>query len=327
MIYIACPGNFATGGTELLHQLSHNLTRFTNDVRMFYYAGDQITHERFKDYHVSIADAIDDDENNVLIIPEVATPLLQEYKHVKKVIWWLSVDNYYSIFKIRTDELYDSIRRNLKKLYKRESFLSHKVDFKDNDLVHCVQSQYAKEFLESKGVRNIHFLSDYLNKTYIEGSTEEGERLDQILYNPKKGFGFTKKIMEQCPEYTFIPLENLTPDEVATLCKRSKVYIDFGTHPGKDRFPREAAILGCVVLVGKRGSAVNQVDIPIDDAYKFALRNSSIPSIRKKIQEIFQNFEEEQKQFETYRERISSDRTIFDQELDSLYQKLLCMYV
>lgn len=327
MIYIACPGNFATGGTELLHQLSDNLVHYTDNVRILYYSGESKTHERFNDYHVTLVDSIDDDAKNILIVPEIATYLLHRYKNIKIVIWWLSVDNYYNYLTIRKDEIVKSSMRTIRKIIRINRLISYKVNFKNQNLIHCVQSQYAKDFLEKRGVRNIYFLSDYLNKTYTEYALEEVERLDQILYNPKKGLGFTKKIMEQCPEYTFIPLENMTPKEVASFCRTSKVYIDFGTHPGKDRFPREAAILGCVVLVGNRGSAMNQIDIPIDESYKFFLKKASIPLIRKKIQEIFRNFGEEQKRFETYRKIISSDRAIFNQELESLYQNILCEYV
>jgi hypothetical protein len=327
MIYIACPGNYATGGTELLHQLSYALKKYTNQVRIFYYSGEAITPERFNSYDVILAESIEDDEKNIIIVPEVATHLLKMFQNIKKIVWWLSVDNYYSQIKIRKDEFIKSSIRSIIKVIRIRNYFSHKVNFRDENLVHCVQSRYAKDFLDLKGVQNIYFLSDYLNSTYMEVPMGERERLDQILYNPKKGFGFTEKIIRQCPEYTFIPLEKMTPKEVAILCETSKIYIDFGPHPGKDRFPREAAILGCVVLVGKRGSAVNQIDIPIDDSYKFPLRKASITLIRKRIQEIFQNFEDEQRRFDEYRLVISSEKTNFDHEVESLFQSILNKYV
>ena len=47
----------------------------------------------------------------------------------------------------------------------------------------------------------------------------------------------------------------MTPEQVVDLMSESKVYIDFGNHPGKDRIPREAVINGCCVITGVRGSA------------------------------------------------------------------------
>lgn len=53
----------------------------------------------------------------------------------------------------------------------------------------------------------------------------------------------------------WVPLIGMTTEEMRSCMSKSKVYIDFGNHPGKDRIPREAAISGCIVITGKRGAA------------------------------------------------------------------------
>ena len=53
-------------------------------------------HNEFKQFKLNHTYEINDDKNNVLIIPE-HYPALNEalkYNKIKKVIWWLSVDNY-----------------------------------------------------------------------------------------------------------------------------------------------------------------------------------------------------------------------------------------
>ena len=40
----------------------------------------------------------------------------------------------------------------------------------------------------------------------------------------------------------WVPLIGMTTEEMRSCMSKSKVYIDFGNHPGKDRIPREAAI-------------------------------------------------------------------------------------
>ena len=65
----------------------------------------------------------------------------------------------------------------------------------------------------------------------------------------------------------WVPIENMTPREVGELLASAKVYVDFGEHPGRDRIPREAALAGCVVITGTRGSAGNGIDIPIPSEY------------------------------------------------------------
>ena len=106
-----------------------------------------------------------------------------------------------------------------------------------------------------------------------------------MLYNPKKGIEFTRQLIEAAPDLNWVPLENMSNEEVRGKLKTSKVYIDFGDHPGKDRFPREAAISGCCVITGKRGSAAyDDVPIPEDfDGYRSTIKaekNKFIEDVR-----------------------------------------------
>jgi len=59
------------------------------------------------------------------------------------------------------------------------------------------------------------------------------------------------------------------------------MYIDFGTHPGKDRIPREAALRNCIVLTNRNGAADNNVDVPIPNEYKIHSVLSNLGKIRE----------------------------------------------
>ena len=76
-----------------------------------------------------------------------------------------------------------------------------------------------------------------------------------LLYNPKKGLDKVLPIIEQTPWLKWIPLINLTEEDMIAYMHLAKVYVDFGNHPGKDRIPREAAICGCCVITNREGSA------------------------------------------------------------------------
>ena len=89
-----------------------------------------------------------------------------------------------------------------------------------------------------------------------ESSKNENQIKENIiLYNRSKGYHLTKKIIKRLPEFTFIPLINCTREQLSALFSKSKIYIDFGNHPGKDRMPREAALNNCCIIVGKNGAA------------------------------------------------------------------------
>ena len=57
--------------------------------------------------------------------------------------------------------------------------------------------------------------------------------------------------------------------QVTAKLLRAKIYIDFGPHPGMDRFPREAALAGCMIVTNTQGAAEYYADVPIPHKYKF----------------------------------------------------------
>ena len=99
-VYVLCPHDGTTGGPETLHQLSFRLQEFGAVAYMVYYplgSAPAVAHH-FKKYKPVQASDIEDDERNILIIPEVYVHyLLDTLKKIRKVIWWLSVDYYLKI--------------------------------------------------------------------------------------------------------------------------------------------------------------------------------------------------------------------------------------
>ena len=91
-----------------------------------------------------------------------------------------------------------------------------------------------------------------------------------------------KRIMEQCPNLKFVPLYNYSIKEVIDILSKSKIYIDFGYHPGVDGLPREAAILRNCILTNKEGSAFYSEAVPIYEQYKFEEKQKNLIKIKKR---------------------------------------------
>ena len=166
------------------------------------------------------------------------------------------------------------------------------------------------------------YLTDYIGENILNENVEytSKNRRNRVLYNPKKGFEFTKKIIENMNDFEFIPLENMTQERIIDLCKTSKVYIDFGTHPGKDRFPREASYLGCLVITGLRGSAKYKEDIYIDSKYKIEDKEENIEKIKGLIREIYLNYDILINDFREYIEKIKREEEVFNIEVLKVYE-------
>ncbi len=313
--YIVAPANSATGGPELLHQLAYKLKRYGKTVYMFYIPENypRPIHHNYKQYYLDFVREIEDNEQNVIIIPETKTELLLKYKKAKKIIWWLSVDNYF----LCLPGLKGLINRLILKRLNSQKYLFFNKNLFEIADFHFVQSEYANACLNKNGINNLGFLSDYLHESFINVKTELDFKQNIVVYNPKKGADFTKKLIKNSPNIKFIAIENMTREEVVKLLQKSKVYIDFGYHPGKDRIPREAAILGCCIITNKRGSAIFSKDIPIYEEFKFDDNNFS--SIREKIEDCFSNYFLNLEKFEYYRQEIKLQELVFDKQLEALF--------
>ncbi|WP_413587448.1 hypothetical protein [Bdellovibrio sp. HCB274] len=315
IVFVQCHPRNATGGTELLHQLVYKLRRCNIDARIFYHPWlPSPTPDRFSVYDVLVADKVIDRPENVLIAPEIRTDLVYKYKKIQKCIWWLSVDNFFGHHYVNST--------GLKRIVKRILYGKMRFDFKNGIATHLVQSEYAKQFLLSKGIfsKDIHHLGDYLSSSFFkksQGSDIPREKL--VLYNPVKGFATTKKLMELAPDIKFVALEKLTPEQVSNLLSKGMVYIDFGNHPGKDRFPREAAISGACIIVGMKGSAKYYEDVPIPAEYKFQDEDGVEANIINKIRECFEQFEVKTKDFDHYRNIIRAEEEKFESDLKLLF--------
>jgi len=141
-----------------------------------------------------------------------------------------------------------------------------------------------------------------------------------LLIILKKSFSFTRKIIKHASEIKFVPITNMTRQEVIETLQKTKVYIDFGNYPGKDRLPREAAILGCCVITGKREAAKYFRDVSIPEEYKFEDKEENIPLIVEKIKNCFENYERHYKNFENYRNIIKGEPEKFIKDLKNIFK-------
>lgn len=353
VFYVVAPAKVATGGPEVLHQLVYHLRVDLGYEAYMYYlpsdSKDPVPLE-YLSYGNPFIKNIIDQPKNILIVPEViwGIEFLNSFTQIQKVVWWLSVDNfiisyvisslfnifprkysYIHIFRLINKITRWLLKKNaidvseiiLKEFIRNKNAIErifHNFAIKQADL-HLCQSHYAMDFLASFSIENVAYLSDYLSKEFLFENVDINFKEDIVAFNSKKEGNFMRKIMKAASDVRFVPIENMTRREVIELLKKAKVYVDFGNHPGKDRMPREAAVLGCCVIVGKKGSAANDYDVPIPDKYKFKIEKNIIPSILNIIKDSFKNFEKVHQDFCNYRENIKKEPEIFLNDLKAIF--------
>ena len=321
-IFIISPGNIHSGGPELVHQLASQLLKMDYNVYMFYlpananFDPDDPVDPYYKKYHIPFVRNLEIDHKNIMIVPESSSLNLYVSKKIRRIMWWMSVDNYINNL------------CNILKKFKQNPLDSTMPKFfyfdkDDNNIEHWVQSDYAKIFIKKNGIvdKQIYRVRDYLNEAFLQRAShvDISQKENIVAYNPVKGFEFTQKLLKVAPEINWQAIRDMTPEEVQQLLAKAKVYIDFGNHPGRDRIPREAAVSGCCVVTGRRGAAANPNDIAIDDSFKFNDTDDNLIPIVERIKDIFANFRKNYESQRKYREQIMTERAEFDRDVKAAF--------
>lgn len=325
MLYIFS-NKVPTGGPETMHQFASLLKRLGVDVSVFYFDSEKKEiPPKLKAYDIPIAKEIEDIEENMMIVPEMFTQYLYKYKRIRKCIWWLSRDLYYGYNSLE-GLIRCAQRQKINKVWYPICiplmYLKHKMVrpyFKfgkdKNEIFHLYNCEYARVYLEQKGVveTNMLYMCGPIREEYFECTPQKKEPL--LTYNPKKNFEFTKKVLEKLqkerPDIKTKGIIGMTPSEIVEVLLRSSVYIDFGHFPGPERIPREAVTCYCNVITSKYGSAKNDIDVLVPSQYKFDAKKKNLNNIVKTIEELVDNYQGHVNEYNAYREKVRNQKVLF----------------
>jgi hypothetical protein len=319
-IFIVAPGDLVTGGPELLHQLADALNRKLPRARILYYPFDRCfdTPEPYRRYHATPGRIEDVDPGSIVIIPEVYAKLADQFPGTTVYFWWLSVDRFDT----------SAGRTAIGRFIGARRFADIQISkLRQHVAMHLYQSDYARDFLQSASLCPNARLLDYLAEEYVQAITSPPKyrREDILAYNPLKGRRQTRTILREleisCGALPHVvPLTGMTREQILETLGRAKVYIDFGGHPGKDRIPREAAAMGACIIVNRRGSAANPVDIPIPGDFKIDDREPGFEKLAvEKIKMLMSDFERQARRFDAYRQSIAREPAGFADDVRTVF--------
>jgi hypothetical protein len=325
-VLIFCP-EVKTGGPEALHQLGYQIARHGGNAQVVYYApfsrveldGDILRchcdgspmPDYFAQYHPQVATETKLGPNTMIVFPEPLVNLAVASKlPCQRALWWLSIDNALSNLQMMEDNL----RRDL---------------FADASLVHFYQSDYARSFLQAKGVARYLPLSDYIDQEFVYRSRMTSEtvlmrnRGNQVCFFPNKGGALADRFIEQarCRAHriVLVPICDMTKQQVRNALFNAKIYIDFGHHPGKDRMPREATTAGTVVLLHAAGAAKCFPDHPLRAEYLFTEEDVASGCLLERVEMILDDPEPHSSAQNFYRNTVLMEPERFDLEVRSFF--------
>lgn len=324
--YIVCPANYASGGPEDLHQMALALKETGKKVFMHYLNYDQEkfsspVHKEYEHYDIPYCEKIENSALNVMIFPETFSIFIWEknYSKIQKVIWWLSVSNFFASLKAWEE----NFKENPPKLKHR---LLGKIklptirNVKKSKVSHLAHSYFSVDFLQKNGIKTIGKISGYMEDMFLTGKDYTSEKKDIVTYNAVKNKDFLENIKKITPEIHWLPMINMTLDEVADCMKSAKVYVDFGHHPGREKMPREACLLDCCLIIGKEGSAAYKEDVPIKDEYHFEKTEQNIPLIVEKIKDCLANYDSKIKDFSNYKSELLEEKKVFYEKINQIFE-------
>ena len=353
MIYIVVPFEAATGGGESLHQLARVLMEENQNVSVFYSQSqislkkkDTITecpHERFKRYRIPVAKTIEDSSDNILIVPEVETHFFHRFRHIKKVIWWLSLTFFLAQKSFHNQAKLNVFQHQWPSIMLPVAFFEallrgrikpsqHTYNFNSSESVfHLYNCEYARSFLVQNHVpeENMLYLCGPIDDLYFREANNvslEDKSGRVIAYNPAKDTGYAKAVTEflqqQGVTVELAPIENMNKEEIAALLKRTRVYMDFGYFPGPERMPREAVVMGCNIVTSKNGAANNHIDVPIPDAMKIETIPDNVRHAAKVVQTLLEEYEAYQPFYEEYKSKVTAQVQTFNRNVSLFLEKI-----
>jgi hypothetical protein len=367
-IFVFVPAQYYTGGVTALYQLCKNLNNYIDTNIAFI---DTLSDEKIENYihqnylhfrcdHVSQS-KVHDSKDHIVVIPESRPDLIAKYKFSKKIIYWLSVDNFLvsispisrsiavkllynlisssrfdliwffglSIFKrfLKNDHTYIRLLSNALKGEYYSSFARDKtVQIPPAD-IHILQSYYVYNFLTNFAkTSKMFFLHEPLEDDYLNFSFSKDRKEDIVTWNTRKAYPITLKVIKALKKNKVhvVDLENVGKGNMINILGKSKIFIDIGIHPGRDRPPREAVVLGNIAVVNNHGGCFYYDDCMIEppfkvDCYTETKCNIDPKKVAEDILHYMENYEYYYKKyFAKFREYILEEPKLYQKEIEQL---------
>lgn len=325
-IYIFTPANTLGGGVEALHQLAYYLRNLDFEAYTVYYqySGYPMSVSplpRYEEYNVHAVeyDEIEDGFNSIVIAPENAPWCLNAFRKAQKCIWWLGL----IASELHEGDLFYKMVYWKRQLLGQSIHNARKVLFNPQDCWHFCGSKYAytdvrKRFPNTRVEYMVEPISlDFLKMGNAGLSTE---REDIVLYNPSKPSSIMTELLE-LNRFKYVPLKGLTPNGLAEMYKKARLYVDFGDFGGPERMPKEAVYFGCNILVANHNAAANDFDVAIPLKYKVD-DSETAEQIERRIEDMLLNYEKQHVDFLPFKTKVEELEEHFIERLNELFCKL-----
>ena len=188
------------------------------------------------------------------------------------------------------------------------------------DINFGTQSYYGQAFVRRHLGREAFMLSDYPRAMPSIGDVKRKPNL--VTYNGAKGQWKIDDLRSRLPDVEFRPIQGMSREEVYQALAQSTLYIEIGHLPGRDRLPREAALLGTPTVLLARGAGFCWEDFPLGVDYRIPYTVDWADRMAPVIRESLADQKHVLAEQEEFRNWVQGEKERYDQAIDRWVERL-----
>jgi len=165
---------------------------------------------------------------------------------------------------------------------------------------------------------NIIMIREPIEEEFLTNAVKIDNRMkiDAIAWNCRKAYPMAFKLVNMLRKRGFAVFElmNVGKDSMIKILMETKLFLDIGVHPGRDRPPREAVALNNIVVVNNHGGCYYFDDCMVPEEFVWNCYFDCRINYRKcieKIEHYLENFDYYIKKFYNFKQYILQEPHIF----------------
>jgi len=182
------------------------------------------------------------------------------------------------------------------------------------------QSFYGQSFVRGQLNRDAFIVTDYPRA--MPSVMDVPRQSNLVTYNGAKGQWKIKELQALLPRVEFRPIQGMSFDEVCRTLGASALYVEIGHLPGRDRLPREAALLGTPTVLLARGAGFCWDDFPIGVDYRIPYTVDWAQHMAPVITSALEDPQAIRQTQESFRAWVEGEKGRYDQAVDEWVERL-----
>ena len=337
-IIICCSGNIITGGVNSLHNLCKALTQCHHKAYIYYINPDETILSNFQitSYQVNRIEHINDSPDTMVIVPETMIPFVLKFEKARKVVYWLGLSYFFKnptwhfpfnlklIRKLISCRSYDGYSSGHIETAKRRlnEFAKSHLKLWDGKIIHISNSHFVGNYCRQKGSPQTYVLHNPIRQEFYTHQPNFNNREKLILFGPRTPQSIIRRLKTHLSEFKIIRLRKIPFSQVFELMSKAVIFAEFGNYSGRDRMPREAAMLGCNIFMNTRGAAAFEDDYNISREYTIADSPDNISFILEQLTQCALNYQEHRVNFDNFRNQLINENQNFISNTEKIFNQI-----